>query len=202
MAGVPDAEDELTFKLFSEWIHKTIGFDILDLDKYGDDWTFIVKLHAMIETGLNSALSNHFNEPSLMPVIAKLNTSDAAGKVAFAKALKILLPHSATFIQALSELRNYCVHDIRHFDFDLATYLKSLSDDKRKDFIKKVHREIIEEKRAKVTDQRVAVLIATMSVMLQLFCHDQQCRIRDLQNRINELEEERRSVLDQSTPKE
>ena len=72
-----------------KWMGETFGEEVLGQTE--NDWTYIVKLHAMIETALNNALIRQFNSPDLSRVIAKLDTSNAAtGKVAFAKALKIL----------------------------------------------------------------------------------------------------------------
>ena len=81
----------------------------------------LVKLHAMIETGLNGAIIRELNRPgeAFDDVIAKLDTSSATGKVAFAKALGIIPKDAGVFIQHLSQLRNKCVHNIKNFNFDL-----------------------------------------------------------------------------------
>jgi hypothetical protein len=97
------------------WTKDSLGVDLGAEPFATNDWILIIKLHAMIETGLNAALVSRFGTPELSRVVAKLDTSNpATGKVAFAKALKILPKHSVTFIQKLSELRNLCVHDTRN----------------------------------------------------------------------------------------
>src|SRR5205809_316168 len=99
----------------SAWMGKTLGFEPKGKIAH-NDWTLIVKLHAMVETALNAALVKQVAAPKLANVIAKLDTSNTAtGKVAFAKALEILDRSSIVFLQKLSELRNLCVHDIRNF---------------------------------------------------------------------------------------
>jgi hypothetical protein len=90
-----------------EWMSETLGPEAASgLGAEGDnDWTLIVKLHAMIETALNTSLLEHFGLPELQHVIARLETSNmATGKVAFAKALKIIDKDSATFIQSCRSL--------------------------------------------------------------------------------------------------
>ncbi len=117
------------FNAFHEWAKNNFG-DNLNQATLKDDWTAVVMLHAIIETALNAVLVSELGRPELERIIAKLDTSNTAiGKVAFAKKLGIL-PHKAcVFIQKFSEIRNFCVHDIRHFDFNFATYLRELERD-------------------------------------------------------------------------
>jgi hypothetical protein len=101
------------------WMRKQFGWSSEKKHLWKDDWTLIVKLHAMIETCLNGALVKELDRTGLASVIAKLDTSNpSTGKVAFAKALGGIMPKdSAVFLQKLSELRNLCVHDVRNFEF-------------------------------------------------------------------------------------
>lgn len=66
-----------------------------------DDWTLIVRLHAMIETGLNASLINELERPELESIVSKPDTSNqATGKVAFAKALGIIDEEAAEHLRA------------------------------------------------------------------------------------------------------
>lgn len=116
---MPTPEEESAFNAdITGWMKDTLGFQTTG--NFADnDWTLVVKAHAMIETAINTVLLAELGRPELEPIIAKLETSNmATGKVAFAKALNMFLSKSSpVFIQQLSELRNFCVHDFRNFNF-------------------------------------------------------------------------------------
>ncbi len=181
-------EDSVLIRETLKWMQETFGETVLA--STDNDWTYIVKLHAMIETALNDVLTKHFQAPDLGRVIAKLDTSNpGTGKVAFAKALKILAPQTAVFIQKLSELRNLCVHDIRNFKFDLDKYLTSLSKEKRSELMKPILKMVRPEMRDKLPLQG-ALYIGTMSVMIELFLHHYKIETRALESKLHRLESE------------
>jgi hypothetical protein len=184
---------------FSAWARATLG-DSVDGILIQNDWTFIITLHAMIETALNAALVKQFDAPELSGVIAKLETSNmATGKIAFAKTLKILDPRSVVFIQKLSELRNFCVHDIRNFKFDLDKHLAALPDDKRNELMKPILRLVKEEERDSVRAKE-ALFIVALNVLIELYIHDFRCENRALEAKILGIEAERYRKQQESKP--
>jgi hypothetical protein len=120
---------------FTAWLTDKVGvsepfFQGLRDD---DDWTFIIKLHAMVEAGLNHLLTHHFDNKRLAATFAHLETSDKrTGKIAFVQACDLLPEPSVRFIRALSEVRNLLVHDVRNFGFDLSAYEASMDTNQRK----------------------------------------------------------------------
>lgn len=188
----------------NEWMRKQFGWGedaALSAPLWKDDWTLIIKLHAMIETALNGALLKDFEKPELAGIIAKLDTSNTAiGKAAFAKALGILMPSSVGFLQKLSELRNVCVHDIRNFHFDLVAYLENLSDKKRNELWKPIRKVVNPETPASCPQE--ALLIGAMSIMSQLMVHDLLCQGRSLAQELVHTKAARFDEQNQSTSKE
>ena len=184
------------------WMRKQFGWSSEKKHLWKDDWTLIVKLHAMIETCLNGALVKELDRTGLASVIAKLDTSNpSTGKVAFAKALGGIMPKdSAVFLQKLSELRNLCVHDVRNFDFNLIDHLTQIGKAKRNDFLKACRRMVKPGHRATTCPQEL-LLIGAMSIMLELMVHDLRCEHRDLKRQLLHLKAERFDALDQSTPR-
>lgn len=84
----------------------------------GDDWTFIIKTHALLESAITHLIVSELDRAELKPVLAKLEMSNTrVGKVAFAKALGLLDKDHRKFVKKLSELRNMLVHDIRNTAF-------------------------------------------------------------------------------------
>src|SRR6218665_1056414 len=57
----------------------------------GDDWSFVIKLHALFEAACTHLLLFHFKEPELTEVFSRLELSNkATGKIAFLGKLKLL----------------------------------------------------------------------------------------------------------------
>jgi len=102
-----------------------------------DDWSFIIKLHALIEAACTQLLIHHFQEPSLYPILAKLELSNKTiGKIAILKELELLEEYDRKYIYQLSELRNKLVHDISQFSFSIKDMVKNYDDNEIKQFAK------------------------------------------------------------------
>jgi len=87
-----------------------------------DDWSFVIKLHAVFEAVCTHLLLFHFKEPELSEVFSRLELSNkATGKVAFLSKLELLDNENRRFISVLSELRNSLVHDVRNAEFSLTS---------------------------------------------------------------------------------
>lgn len=93
---------------------------MLEIYSGKDDWSFIIKLHALIESVTTYLLTAHFEEDSLRDVFANLELSNKkSGKLAFAKALELLSDDARRFVSCLSEVRNSLVHGIQNITFKL-----------------------------------------------------------------------------------
>ena len=80
-----------------------------------DDWSFIIKLHALIEAACTDLLLHHLDEPNLKNIISRLELSNrTSGKLAFIKELDLLGATSRRYISALSEWRNNFVHNVQN----------------------------------------------------------------------------------------
>jgi hypothetical protein len=97
-----------------------------------DDWTFIVKIHGIIETGLNHMLLVSLGHPELRKIISKMDTS--SGKLAFIKALKLLPDDARMFVRVLSTVRNAAVHDTKNFTISLIEYEMGLDSEQRRNW--------------------------------------------------------------------
>jgi hypothetical protein len=100
-----------------------------------DDWSFIIKLHALFEAACTHMLVFHFQEPNLEGVLSRIELSNkTTGKVAFLGKLGLLSKYRRRYISALSELRNNLVHDVRQSAFNLDTWVSTLADADLKQF--------------------------------------------------------------------
>ena len=105
--------------------------------KREDDWSFIIKVHALLEAAISHLLCEALGHKQLSEVFSFIELSNKrSGKIAFVKALSLLDKPDRRFIISLSELRNQLVHDISNVDLDLKKYVDSLSPEKFKSFVK------------------------------------------------------------------
>lgn len=105
---------------------------LLDLLKE-DDWTFVIKAHALIETAVTDMLVRHLGEIELTKIIELLPLSDnRTGKIAVARQLKLLDDKQRRFVRFLSELRNSLVHRLDNLDFTFENYVSTLDTNQRR----------------------------------------------------------------------
>jgi len=99
------------------------------------DWSFIIQLHALVESALAHAILLRLADKRLEEFVSRLNVgNNRMGKAGLAVALGLLEPHDLEFVAILSEFRNRLVHDARQVGFSLADYLRSLPDSKAESY--------------------------------------------------------------------
>ena len=111
-------------------------FESLDDDKE-NDWSFVIKLHALIDAAVSNLLTESLWRSELSDLFARLDISNkATGKAAFVKQLGLLEEPERRFMSSMSELRNQLVHDVRNVDFDFEKYVSDMNEQKRQQFLK------------------------------------------------------------------
>jgi len=111
-------------------------FESLDEDDE-NDWSFIIKVHALIEAAISHLLTEHLGRTELNDLFSRLDMSNkTTGKAAFVEALGLLEKSERRFISSLSELRNKLVHDVRNVNFDLAEYVENMEAKEQDAFLK------------------------------------------------------------------
>lgn len=101
-----------------------------------DDWTFVVKGHAFLESACALMLAAALGQPRLRDIFAALEMSDArCGKIAFIKALRLFNERERRFVRTLSELRNQVVHNVGHAHFSLRDHLASAPSERRMNIV-------------------------------------------------------------------
>ena len=90
-----------------------------------DDWSFVIKLHALFEAACTHLLLYHFKEPNLAQILNRLPLSDGQiGKIYFLNKLELIGKDTLKYIVSLSELRNKLVHDIETIQFSFNNLIK------------------------------------------------------------------------------
>ncbi len=104
-----------------------------------DDWSFVIKLHALVEAALTHLLTVASHKPTLDKVYALLDTSDTKkGKLAFAREMGLLGDNYRRYVVSLSQVRNKFIHDVRNVGSTLETYMASLDANQISAFVRDV----------------------------------------------------------------
>ena len=93
-----------------------------------NDWSFIIKIHALVEAAVSHYLSMRIGSDKLENVFQRLPLSTAhGGKIDFLKALGLLKEHRG-FIVLLSKIRNDYVHIVSNVDLRFEDYFDASED--------------------------------------------------------------------------
>lgn len=96
-----------------------------------DDWSFVIKAHALIEAAVTQMVIGA-NDPRVAEIFRKLALGGGrTGKLAFAEGLGLVDRSQRVFIDKFSELRNTLVHDIRRVSFSFGDYFAKLPPSER-----------------------------------------------------------------------
>lgn len=100
-----------------------------------DDWSFVIKAHALVEAAVSQLLTHHIGDVRLARLFDKLPLSDSeTGRLAFLKALGLLTDGQRGFLQKFSELRNQLVHNVHNVRFRFVDHLATMDSNQRKSF--------------------------------------------------------------------
>jgi hypothetical protein len=162
--------------------------------KMGDDWSFIIKIIAIVESALNRLLTSQTKDSKFEKIFSKISISS---KLSMAYELGFFTSkYEKTFLEFLITLRNKVAHDPDEMDFSFEHYFKQMSDNERNDF--KNHMKIDNEKKDEEYYQFIfkypkeGILIITNSI-LSVFAFRQE--INKVENWIDEYSLENKSIL-------
>lgn len=147
-----------------------------------DDWSFVIKLHALLEACLTHAICAAIGHSELEHIVARLDTANnQSGKLAFAKQLGLLNKTHRRYVTALSQMRNEIVHDARATDFSFERHWKRLTEDQHFQLCVALSLEEAPERPSKPNEVRLIALVnefpklgigyATAIVLSELFLH-------------------------------
>ena len=92
-----------------------------------DDWSFVIKSHAVIEAVVTQLIVGSIGESSLLEFVERLPLADGrTGKLVVAKQLKLLGDPQLKYIRWLSELRNSIVHRYENLGFTFESHVAKL----------------------------------------------------------------------------
>jgi hypothetical protein len=166
-----------------------------------DDWSFVVKCHALMESACSYLLTAYFDSPAYADIFSRLEMSNKkTGKLAFLRAAGIIVPEEASFIVALSELRNSLVHNIHRVPFKFQDHVSSLDKNQEHSFAKSFgyayldsddnDKLILKDSRPILSDPKSAILhgikLILDIILLQVETHKFELEAVEQQKRIYE----------------
>jgi hypothetical protein len=138
-----------------------------------DDWSFVIKGHALIEAAVSGLLTAKVGSTELSPIFQRLELSNKeTGKLAFVKALSLLSGEYTGFIRKFSELRNDLVHNVRNTSFVFGSYIAALEPGKRKALVDAILGAASDAEHTDrwrptlITDPKLVVLAAVVRVVM------------------------------------
>ncbi len=91
-----------------------------------DDWSLVIKSHALVESIITDLIIARLEEDHLKPVIERLPLHDNQfGKLKIIKAYDLLTDEQRSFVKNLSELRNNLVHKFENIGFEFSVHIRS-----------------------------------------------------------------------------
>lgn len=147
-----------------------------------DDWSFVIKLHALVEACLTHAICSAIGRPELEQIVAHLDTANnRSGKLAFAKQLGLLDKTHRRYVTALSQLRNEIVHNVHATDFSFERHWERLTKEQHFQLCVALSLEEAPERVSEPNEVRLIALVnefpklgigyATAIVLSELFLH-------------------------------
>ena len=99
-----------------------------------DEWSFVVKVAAIVEASVSELLLATIADNRLHPIFSKMRLRGPDGKIAYLTALELLSKEQIAFIDQLYLLRNSVVHDIKQVSFVFENYFGALPTERVKSF--------------------------------------------------------------------
>lgn len=160
---------------FSKQMQVNAGLSDNFLDRLindDDDWSFVVRGHALLEAAFNEFLVHALGRASLSAVIPRMQLGGGkTGKLAMAKAIGGLLPGTIQFAEKFSDLRNTFVHHVTNTSFSSKQYFSGLTKTDREAWLKAASLEgfVIVKQEAGDSDVGLKDLIA--HALKAVLCH-------------------------------
>jgi hypothetical protein len=103
-----------------------------------DDWSFVIKTHALIESALTRLIEITVHPRLLGEFVTTFDLSGGRhSKVELLSRCDLIEDPEAKFVRGLSKIRNRLVHNVRHTSCDLFKFVSGhLSENEKDDFVK------------------------------------------------------------------
>jgi hypothetical protein len=138
------------------------------------DWSFVIKISALIEAACTHILSYKFRHPELEDSFSYLEQGNRkVGRVALLKKCGALFENQAKVLFSLAELRNSLAHNIKNTNFNFDEYIKKLDKHQKIKFINEfgngLKDEIVIDE---ITVKKATFVLENPRLSIWLTCHE------------------------------
>lgn len=107
---------------------------LVDLPSHESDWSFVIKLAALVESAVSHMLIDEINDGRVRSLITRLPMQGVIGKLNVAKSWDLLSSNDFAFAVGISTLRNTVAHDPSWMGFKFSVYVEGLERNRRLEF--------------------------------------------------------------------
>ncbi|RQW68679.1 hypothetical protein EBB56_21400 [Halomonas sp. YLB-10] len=102
-----------------------------------DDWSFVIKLSALVEAGCTHILAHKLRNPELEDSFAYLEQCNSkVGRVVLLRKLGAINNEQAKILNSLAALRNNLAHKVSNVNFTFSEFTDSLDKNQRKNYVR------------------------------------------------------------------
>lgn len=160
-----------------------------------DDWSFIIKSHALIEAALSTWIASHLDQPELIEPLSYIEIGHPKyGKVALTASLRLTSPYDRKLINNLTKLRNLLAHRIDYISFDLNSYISSLDKNQKQQFFDAFSyfyirtdsngKPVYPEKDVVFNNPKQAIYLGVLMLLAFISVHMENIRLRHQDNKM------------------
>jgi len=139
-----------------------------------DDWSFVIKISALVEAACTHILSYKFRHPELEDNFSYLEQGNRkVGRVALLKKAGALYEDQAKVLYSLAELRNSLAHNIKNTNFNFNEYVKKLDRNQKNKFLNEFGNGVKDEILiGDVVVQKITFVLENPKLAIWLTCHE------------------------------
>jgi hypothetical protein len=139
-----------------------------------DDWSFVIKISALIEAACTHILSYKFRHPELEDNFSYLEQGNRkVGRVALLKKSDALYDDQAKVLFSLAELRNSLAHNVKNTHFNFDKHIESLDKNQKNKFVNEFGSGVKDEiKVGEVVVKKTTFVLENPKLAIWLTCHE------------------------------
>ena len=103
-----------------------------------DDWSFVIKAHALLEAAITQLLIANLENEKLESFIQRLSLGGQFGKLRLCEQLGLLSDAQRKFTRWFSEFRNPLVHRLENVTFTFAKHVKRFQKDEARTWVESI----------------------------------------------------------------
>ncbi|MDC7228381.1 MAG: hypothetical protein PQJ61_16580 [Spirochaetales bacterium] len=161
-----------------------------------DDWTFIIKAHAFIETIISELLINYVNKKGFNNHFTKMGFYK---KVDLLSDLDLCTKEQKKFLHYLGKIRNKIVHNIDGLNFKFKRYINELSKEELSEFknVMKIFEEDYDEQML-IDDTKYVIWLILISISVVFFNTGKM--VKDWENIKDNMIEDQEEIIKEYLP--